>query len=683
MDAEQPSSLEQNAVDSPYVFLSYSSLDLDFALRLGAGLRDDGVHVWMDRLVTGIQPGSSWQASLDGALKNSSALIAILSPEYLQSTYCLAELQFAFGKKLLIYPVLLRKVSDHDKPFWLDSLQFTDFSSLRDPVAYENSLARLVRAIRAAEPNQMRAVPDPEGQYLNRLMAELRGKRGVAKYFPLTAQAQPQRPLAPSEDEFGFGQLRRGRNAITTENEGVPAAPISDVEEIIERFARCVILGDPGAGKTTTLRRLALIAAQRRQQEGRRGPLPMILYLGDWQKGEPLTAFVDRHWPFSSDPGSLLAGGDVLVFLDGLNEMGGHTEENVKEIKNWLTSARGPARIVMTCRSSDYRKPLEFEDLPCVTLLSLHEDEIRAYTSVYLTEKADDFTHKLEDRKLATLARNPYFLSALVYLYEQSGLKDMPTNRGLLFRRLTMAVWQRERLRQTAGWQPYEEMIGQLGTLARMMFTRQSGATVGQELACEVVGSALMDAAIHASLLERRGATLLFTHSMMQEFFTATWLVAEDTRQRCRQFLAETTPHHGGQHPYWNDKIWNPLRSEQIGVLLALLGIAPKFDEAVDFLLKDHPDVVAQCAIEGDDELGFPRALLDRVESALVARAKRSSEDALAYGMSSYDGDPEQLMAIYQAEDAERYYRNRTDEFGAWLRKGRVAKRSRSPHPKS
>lgn len=192
-----------------------------------------------------------------------------------------------------------------------------------------------------------------------------------------------------------------------------------------------------------------------------------------------------------------------------------------------------------------------------------------------------------------------------------------------------------------------------------------------------------MDAAIHASLLERRGATLLFTHSMMQEFFTATWLVAEDTRQRCRQFLAETTPHHGGQHPYWNDKIWNPLRSEQIGVLLALLGIAPKFDEAVDFLLKDHPDVVAQCAIEGDDELGFPRALLDRVESALVARAKRSSEDALAYGMSSYDGDPEQLMAIYQAEDAERYYRNRTDEFGAWLRKGRVAKRSRSPHPKS
>jgi hypothetical protein len=32
MDAEQPSSLEQNAVDSPYVFLSYSSLDLDFAL---------------------------------------------------------------------------------------------------------------------------------------------------------------------------------------------------------------------------------------------------------------------------------------------------------------------------------------------------------------------------------------------------------------------------------------------------------------------------------------------------------------------------------------------------------------------------------------------------------------------------------------------------------------------------
>jgi len=136
--------------------------------------------------------------------------------------------------------------------------------------------------------------------------------------------------------------------------------------EIINKPRQCIVLGEPGAGKTTTLRRLALHAARERLRSGSDAPLPLLIQLPFWlTEPEPLD-FVQAHWPFEADVGSALATGDVILLLDGLSEMGGRGVAEAQLIRTWISSPHGQQRVVVTCRSHDYGY-----------LLDLGIDEIR------------------------------------------------------------------------------------------------------------------------------------------------------------------------------------------------------------------------------------------------------------------------------------------------------------------
>jgi hypothetical protein len=87
--------------DHPHIFLSYSRKDADFALRLAADLKNAGVRLWMDQL-DGIRAGDDWRRTIQSALDGCGAMIAVLTPDYTVSTYCLNELARADEKALPI-----------------------------------------------------------------------------------------------------------------------------------------------------------------------------------------------------------------------------------------------------------------------------------------------------------------------------------------------------------------------------------------------------------------------------------------------------------------------------------------------------------------------------------------------------------------------------------------------------
>lgn len=150
-----------------HIFLSYSSKDLPFALQFAQDIRQHGILLWMDKL-DGIRVGDDWVKALETAVNEAIGLVAILSPNYVQSQFCRAELARANSLNHLIFPVLLHPVLPTDVPLMLQTTQYLDFTAWQTPATYTDQLDKLVAvitdklAITAQAPIASHVIPDDQ-----------------------------------------------------------------------------------------------------------------------------------------------------------------------------------------------------------------------------------------------------------------------------------------------------------------------------------------------------------------------------------------------------------------------------------------------------------------------------------------------------------------------------------------
>ena len=95
------------AVDA---FISYSHKDDAHREQLVihlATLRDDGLlRAWDDRR---IRPGDDWQARIDEALATAGVILLLVSPDFLASEHCKAEMKAALERPdAVVIPIILR-----------------------------------------------------------------------------------------------------------------------------------------------------------------------------------------------------------------------------------------------------------------------------------------------------------------------------------------------------------------------------------------------------------------------------------------------------------------------------------------------------------------------------------------------------------------------------------------------
>src|SRR5690349_13024143 len=141
-----------------HVFLSYRSVEVEFALKIAADLKNAGVNLWMDRL--DIKPGDDWLKALQQAVNDCGAMIPVLSPDYVTSKYCQRELARADRMGRPIFPIILQPVSESDWPFEIERQQFIDFSRWRDEKFYQEQLLKLEDILKATISDQITVVPD-------------------------------------------------------------------------------------------------------------------------------------------------------------------------------------------------------------------------------------------------------------------------------------------------------------------------------------------------------------------------------------------------------------------------------------------------------------------------------------------------------------------------------------------
>ena len=105
-----------------HVFVSYKHEDVDFAENVMSRLEARGFPTWADQK---IGAGEEWRTAIDLSIKNSFALIAIMTPEAKASEYVTYEWAFAWGIGVRVIPVMLRKTELHPR---LEALQYLDFT---------------------------------------------------------------------------------------------------------------------------------------------------------------------------------------------------------------------------------------------------------------------------------------------------------------------------------------------------------------------------------------------------------------------------------------------------------------------------------------------------------------------------------------------------------------------------
>ncbi|MCZ4121375.1 NACHT domain-containing protein [Streptomyces sp. H39-S7] len=230
------------------------------------------------------------------------------------------------------------------------------------------------------------------------------------------------------------------------------AAPVTLAPmEALQRHQRIVVVGDPGAGKTTMLRHLAFVMASQRGTAGT-PDLPAYVELNHFMANEhtDLLDYLAEFWAdrygFAGSRAHLeskLTDGTAALLLDGLDEVlgGGSTEEAtaaynsiVREV-NRLATRFPRALIAVTCRRHGWRGGLQ--PFQVMEALDFGWPQIKTFIANWFGAKdgrSGALMHALSgNSRLQTLAANPLLLSLIAIVYERD--LELPERRAALYRR--------------------------------------------------------------------------------------------------------------------------------------------------------------------------------------------------------------------------------------------------------
>lgn len=496
-----------------HIFLSYRSTQAEFALKLAADLKNMGVRIWVDRL--DIKPSEDWRHSLQNGINNCAALISVLTPDYVHSSYCQRELARADRLGYPIIPIVLQPVSTDEFPLELERKQYIDFSNWQDEHGYQERLFQLFNHLRWELKELIIEAPNREEKYLNWLIASLEASKRVIR---VGEDEHPYRPLTPVNlllDSHVL--LSAGRSELPDR------VNLAEFLTTIKQHPRFVVVGAPGAGKTAVLEHLVLQLAYQKMSEPDTTPLPVLVRLSEWSDEADFVSFIKSQWTAPADYHAVSGTRQIMLFLDGIDAIPDNQHDKVQQIRNWLASDQAPPNVVATCRHGE-EKLLQLVGLPTVTISNLDGDKINSFVSFFLTpERASDFISQLSALSLLlnlrALTNDSLFLSLLIEIYDEHSLSS---NLSDLFADLVRKTWIRERDRISENVVSLEELEH---ALAEMAFEQLGGKTLTYADAQKIaVNKHTLRFASRANLLEVEPEKVTFKADVLMSYFAARWV---------------------------------------------------------------------------------------------------------------------------------------------------------------
>jgi hypothetical protein len=258
---------------------------------------------------------------------------------------------------------------------------------------------------------------------------------------------------------------------------------------------RCVLLGDPGAGKSTSSTVAAMKAIDR-------GKVPFIVTLRDlpgphFELASHLSDLLRRRYQINASPQHIrriLESGRAMIVFDGLDEILHNTDrvEMTKTVE--AVAQRFPfSSILVTCRRIGYQiAQLDSQKFIEYVIEPLTQSQVSRYAHTWFelqfeqygtsaAQLADDFADGA--KSMPDLVENPLLLSFLCVLYR--GFRFIPRTRPDLYRRCVELLLEWDEMRRIASSSQDVDMA--LIALSRIAHTDNGRGLTAREIKADLV----------------------------------------------------------------------------------------------------------------------------------------------------------------------------------------------------
>jgi predicted NACHT family NTPase len=238
----------------------------------------------------------------------------------------------------------------------------------------------------------------------------------------LGKEAQPEQVKRPWSPDIKIGDK--------------PSEQIPDNRTILEIFdqeeiaGKLLILGNPGAGKTTTMLDLAKALIARAEQEADY-PIPVLFNLSNRKDDKQsmsdwLVAELKSKYGVRKDIGAKwVSDAKLLPMLDGVDELESlYQEPCVQKINEFMQSDRRPQYLLVCSRWEEYKNyELKLQQINgAICLQELNSSQIWDYLTAVGQTKLWQMLQ--EDSMLLNLMQKPLFLSIAVLSVQELLIED-------------------------------------------------------------------------------------------------------------------------------------------------------------------------------------------------------------------------------------------------------------------
>jgi hypothetical protein len=141
-------------------FISYSSMDANFAAKLHADLESNGVRCWY--APEDIKIGEQFRQKIHDAIRDYDKLLLVLSEQSVRSNWVQDEVEACFEReqrqqRQMLFPIRLDGAVMDTEQAWAATIRrrwhIGDFTRWHEPTSYNEALERLLRDLKAPKRN--------------------------------------------------------------------------------------------------------------------------------------------------------------------------------------------------------------------------------------------------------------------------------------------------------------------------------------------------------------------------------------------------------------------------------------------------------------------------------------------------------------------------------------------------